>query len=283
MGGAQLIRNVLAAMLIVAATVLAGCAHGPEPRLASDPCCTDLERYPRWLVAAAEPVAPVLGNVIAGIAWRRGHLSRHPDAVAAVLSGLRPLDIIVVSSKGRLSGQTIPGLFGHAAVYLGTEAQLRSAGLWPAIRSEAARAAIRAGAIFLEADQRGVTLSKAELTLDVDRVVVMRPRLRSHQRRRAALATLIGALGQPFDFRFDLDSPACVFCTELVHRAMPELGLEAHTAYGRRLILPDAIARGAVLGQNGLAARRYVVAERDVWRADPVGTVIADINAEWSR
>lgn len=269
--------------MVVAGMMLAGCVHQPEPRTTAEPCCSDLERYPRWLVAAAEPVAPVLGHVIARIAWRRGHLPRHPDAVAAALSDLRPLDIVLVSSKGRLSGHTIPGLFGHAAIYLGTEAQLRSAGLWGAIGSEAARAAIKGGALFLEADQRGVALSPASTTLDVDRLLALRPRLAGQQRRRAALSALVGSLGQPFDFRFDLDSPVCVFCTELVHRAMPELGLEAHAAYGRRLILPDAIARGAVLGQYRLSARRYIVAERDGWRMPAARTAVGDIDAEWSR
>lgn len=68
-------------------------------------CCIDIEpeRLPPLLVASIEPAAPIIGRVIGNIAWRDGHLAR-ADARHHVEAELRPLDIVVVSSKGRLSG-----------------------------------------------------------------------------------------------------------------------------------------------------------------------------------
>lgn len=274
------------AWVALSLSVLVNCASvdrtpGAIPP-AGDPCCSNAERHPPGLVAVLDGVSPVFGRMVALVRWRIGHIGRHPEAKQAILAELRPLDIVLVSNKQRLSGHTIPGLFGHAAVYLGSEQQLRSAGLWVAVGPKE-REAISRGMVFLEADNKGVHLSLARTALETDRVLVLRPALDGRQRRTTALKHFLAALGTPFDFHFDLDTPECVFCTELIHRVLPELGLKSHRVYDRNLIFPDEVARAALDGHLRLKPQLYVVGDRQGWRVHPVAEARVEINEQWRR
>ncbi len=269
-------------LLVTACTTVEKPAPAPRPgdvRLGD--CCQQPERYPKGLVTLAEPFAPAVGKLVAATVWRKGYLLRHEPAMDAILAGLQPLDIITVNNKGRLSGHAIPGHFGHAAIYVGTERQLRRAGLWdqPAIRKY--HDAIRKGALFIEADNKGVHLSDAPLALDADAIAHLRPTGLSPARRRQALIEFYKRVGMPFDYYFDLDTTACTFCTELVNTVLPEMRLPQRRVYGRRLILPDEVVAATLRGRTGFAFRRYVKADRDVWETLGREAVAADLRAAW--
>ncbi|MDN2566847.1 YiiX/YebB-like N1pC/P60 family cysteine hydrolase [Aquibium sp. A9E412] len=271
------------ALLLAAAIGLGGCAQtrAPDGGGQAGACCERAERYPAWLVALAEPAAPLIGRAIAQVRLRQGHLPAHPEALALVEKTLRPADLVVVSAKNRLSGRTIPGLFGHAAIYVGDEAQLRALGLWrhPAIVPH--HAAIRAGASFVEADQKGVHLSPPDVVLDVDGLVVLRPAGYGAAGRRRAVAGYFGFLGERFDFHFDSADDGAVFCTELVATVAPDLRLPVRLVYGRQTILPDEVALGAARGTIGLGPVLYVSSDARDWQRRSAAQLAADLEAHW--
>ncbi|WP_454288249.1 YiiX/YebB-like N1pC/P60 family cysteine hydrolase [Rhizobium arsenicireducens] len=272
-------------MLVASACTTVPKAETPAPQFANlglGDCCQKPERYPKGLVALAEPFAPTIGQMVAALVWRKGNLLRHESAIDAILADLRPLDIIAVSNKGRLSGHAIPGHFGHVAIYVGTESQLRRAGVWdhPAVRKH--HAAIRGGALFIEADNKGVHLSTAPAALDADAIALLRPTGLGTARRRQALTGFYERVGMPFDYYFDLDTSACTFCTELVHTVLPEMRLPARRVYDRRLILPDEVVAAALRGRTGFAFVRYVRAGRDSWEMLGRDMVEQDLRAAWS-
>jgi hypothetical protein len=86
-----------------------------------------------------------------------------------------------------------------------------------------------------------------------------------------------------FDFLFDVESPDCTFCTELVHRVMPELNLPIQTLYGVRTILPDRVAVAALRGETGLRLIGYIKADRSGWRQASAREMADDIAETWSR
>lgn len=269
---------MLALLLIVTA-----CAVPRESRPAADPCCSGGEIFPGGLIAALDPLAPLLGGAVALVNFRPGYIGILPDARDRIASELRPLDILLVSSKGRLSGYAIPGLFGHAVVYIGTGEQLSDAGLWSAVTGDDDRSAISRGRIFLEADRKGVHLSTAATALQTDRVLILRMSQVSAGRKKQILAAFLGSIGTPFDFRFDADTPECVFCTELVHRMLPELQLQKHRLYDRSIVFPDEIARSALDGNPRLRPRLYIVGEPGGWHVATMAQARADIDAWWAR
>jgi hypothetical protein len=132
-GRAGGVSRVWAAIVFMTMLAVSGCLSlppntaGNEKPDALAACCENAERQPQWLVDLVKPIAPGLGTAIGHVTWRNGYILSREDAHQAIRAEIRPLDIVVVSSKGRMSGHTIPGLFGHALIYIGTEAELRAA------------------------------------------------------------------------------------------------------------------------------------------------------------
>lgn len=262
--------RVTAAAAVLAA--LAGCATPPAQR-------SSLEKYPPWLIAVADPVAPAVGFVVSHVEFRPGFLGAHKDALARVERTVRPLDILAFSSKGRLSGRTGSGMFGHAAIHLGDERDLRAAGLWDDKALAPHRDAIRAGRVYAESAQaHGTTLSTLETVGNTDRIVIIRPAAEGTAWRRRVTRETVARLGGKFDHRFDAGEPERLYCTELIDQVMPELRLRRRTAYGRTLILPDDLVAQALAGR-GLRVVAYLKADADGWRAASAASLAADLKA----
>ncbi|NKX46171.1 YiiX/YebB-like N1pC/P60 family cysteine hydrolase [Roseicyclus persicicus] len=239
-------RNAIFGLALLAA-VPVGCA-APDPsavdpaRPLSDCCQRGVERLPDWLVAVADRNT-ALTLELGLVQFRPGRLTEQPEAMALLTGALRPLDVLAFHSPNRMSGLVLPGLFTHAAIYLGTESQLRDAGLWdhPALRPH--QPAIAAGAIYLEAVNGGVQLHGPDIVLDTDAVAVLRP---ARTDRAAALGRALARMGTPFDMRFDATDPSALFCAELVALTFPAAPLPRTAIYGRETILIDSLVAGAL-------------------------------------
>ncbi|PLX38419.1 MAG: hypothetical protein C0606_09455 [Hyphomicrobiales bacterium] len=235
------------------------------------------------MVAAVEPGAPVWGRAVAHISLRRGYLAEQEDAQRLLLSKLQPLDLVVFSSKGRASGNLLPGLFTHVAIHTGTDSQLAGLGLWrdPELRGH--RDTVRAGSRFIEADYRGVHLSTPAGVFNTDRVVILRPRGISATRRREASRSFFDHIGTDFDFYFDAGENRTVYCAELVNHLMPELALPIRQVYGRKAILPDEMIAASLDGDTSLAVAGYLKGSPNGWRQASRADLARDLKASWSR
>ena len=259
--------------VVLVAAACSTTARGPD----------EVGSYPPWLIAVAEPAAPAIGMAISAVQWRPGRLQSSAGALAEVRARMRPLDVFLFSNKHRLSGHTGAGLFGHSAVYLGSERELRAMGLWndPAIVPY--HDAIRDGRSIIESAQaHGTELSPVSHLVATDRVVVLRPRV-GERRRRQAIGTLFGLVGTPFDHHYRLDEQEHVFCTEIIDLGIPGLDLPRRTSYGREIILPDDIARAAVSGAGPLDLVLYLRPDRDGWAMAGAGDLAQDIAAAQRR
>ncbi len=276
----------LGGALALGVWALAGCTPVEAPagpaEAAPAACCRDLERTPAWIVRASEPLMPLVGPALGTLQARPGHLADQATARRLVMSKLRPLDVMLVSHKGRFSGHTVPGHFAHGIVYLGTETEIRALGLWddPAVRPH--RDEIRSGHVFIEASLRSVHLTAPDEVLNADRMIVMRPRLGASRRREVALQ-LFRRIGVPFDYRFDADSEECDFCTELIYRVLPELELPVREAYGRRTVVPDDIALRAVSSDPRLSFVLAVEGTPSGWRQLTGKELAGEIETDWQR
>lgn len=249
--------------------LIAGCATPPEPvvpAIPHPPPQSQPSPHPAPLIAVAEALAPVIGKVATRIKLRDGYLRAHPMALAYVRQEIRPLDIVLFSNKQRLSGHAGTGVFGHAAIHLGGERELRALGLWhhPAIAPHHTR--IRDGAAIIEsAPLPGTALADARLLTETDRLVVLRPPPMGRARRRAVMIDLFTRLGTPFDHLYRLSDRQRFFCTQLIDEVMPELALPRRAILGRTVILPDDIARAVIDGDSPLRLVLYAAANRQRW------------------
>jgi hypothetical protein len=255
-------RSRAGAFLAVLAIGLSGCAapanapEGAEPAEILAGCCREAQQFPTW--AAELTFGPPSGELGPGeIILRDPYIGNRPEVRALLEAHLRPLDLIVQRYEGRLGGLVSPGRFSHTSIYLGTEAQLRAAGLWHLPDLAPWRPRIAEGFVLLDAMHTDVHLRDMSELLEVDALAILRPRLTASA-RAGALRRGLGLMGRYFDTDYRLEDDEAIFCTELVHRAMPDLGLPITRMYGRDLILPDAIAAGALVGALPLDFVGYI-------------------------
>ncbi len=186
------------------------------------------------------------GNAVGVVQFRSGKLYGDPTVEVALATVLRPGDILLEKTPFRLTDRFIPGHWGHAAIWLGSEAEVRAMlGDDPLLAAHARELAIGAG--VCEALRDGVQLNPLTHFLDVDDVAVLRcrlsePDLAEHLRRS------LRQLGKAYDFNFDVETADRIVCSELVYQVFTGITWPTSKALGRATISPDQIARRALPG-----------------------------------
>ncbi len=150
----------------------------------------------------------------------------------AVLQKARPGDVFVTRHDDALSNLFLPGFWPHAALYLGSAAEMERLGIRPP-------AGEVGGIWFLEAKKDGVLIRPAGETLQVDAFVVLRPPLEGGELADGLLRAA-SHVGKPYDFLFDFRTADRMVCTEVVYRGFHGVGpVRFHLEeVGGRLCLP---------------------------------------------
>ena len=149
-----------------------------------------------------------------------------------VLKLVKPGDVFVTRHDDALSNLFLPGFWPHAALYLGTTADLARMGIgMPTGETE--------GAWFLESKKDGVRVRPAEETLQVDAFVVLRSPLEGNDLADAIRRSASHA-GKGYDFLFDFRTADRMVCTEVIYRGFHGTGpVRFHLKeVGGRLCLP---------------------------------------------
>jgi len=185
---------------------------------------------------------------------------------------LRPGDVIVERRNWYVSNIGLPGFWPHAALFTGSQADIRAAfdgdpalrarygGAFSAYLARAHPAAWRALGErddhghphqVVEAVSEGVTAASLIHSCGADYVAALRPRLPSAELARA-IDRALAFFGRPYDFNFDFATDDALVCSELVMKAYEPVagatgarGLTVPyiTVAGRRAIPPTEIVR----------------------------------------
>jgi hypothetical protein len=191
------------------------------------------------------------------------------DAQLAVLkTKLEPGDIILERRNWYLSNIGLPGFWPHAALYVGSQAQvlsqlgentevkaaLGSLGEYLGRRHPKAWASLtqrdHSGheLCVVEAISEGVCSASIEHSCAADYVAVLRPRFSALDKARA-IDRALGYWGRPYDFNFDFATDDQVVCSELVMKAYeggadaPGLEVPYVELVGRRAVPPTELVR----------------------------------------
>lgn len=183
-------------------------------------------------------------------------------------SKLQPGDIILERRNWYLSNVGLPGFWPHAALFVGTQAQIL-ADLQDRPEIKAAFGDLNAGfsqkypqawaslaehdpagheQCVIEAVSEGVSSASLEHSCAADYVAALRPRVSPVVRARA-IERALAYWGRPYDFNFDFATDDQVVCSELVVKAYesgsdgPGLNVPYVTLIGRRAVPPTEIAR----------------------------------------
>jgi len=192
----------------------------------------------------------VFGNAVGLVETRKGKLLTRTDVAAEVRAALQSGDILLEKTPFRLTDKLIPGYWGHAAVWVGSEAELKDLGIWDDPVVVPHQAEIRRGRMVVEALRSGVEINPLEQFMNIDSLGVMRRPAADRAARAEVVLQALRQIGKPYDFNFDVESKERVYCSKLVYLAYGDLDWPTQKSLGRTTFTPDDVAARALSGDD---------------------------------
>ena len=209
------------------------------------------------LRGASYNISKFFGNTAGLFESRKGYLSEmSAHSLNELESRLRPLDILLEKTPFRLTDQFIPGHWGHVAIWIGTEEDLRAAGIWDMLDDiyhvakqvhgydgPSFQTLVQQGHYIIEALRVGVKLSTLSDFLNIDDFAAIRPTGLNDESIKEYLINAFIQIGKDYDFNFDVESNDTIVCSELAYVVF-DSGYNWPTGIqlGRYTITPDNIA-----------------------------------------
>ncbi len=190
----------------------------------------------------------LFGNAVGLIETRTGKLYKHPEVAGALKKKLHAGDILLEKTPFRLTDKLIPGFWGHAAIWLGTEAELRELGIWDDPLVARYQEEIRQGRLVVEALRTGVELNTLEHFLNIDDLGVLRKEGMDRQELGKLVLLALRQVGKGYDFNFDVETTDRIVCSELIYQVYTGIDWPTQKALGRATISPDNVASKALDG-----------------------------------
>jgi hypothetical protein len=184
----------------------------------------------------------MFGNAVGLVETRKGKLYNKGDVLADVRSSLQAGDILLEKTPFRLTDKMIPGYWGHAAVWVGTEAELKELGIWDNPLVVRYRDEIRGGRLVVEALRSGVEMNTLQHFLNIDSIGILRRPDLSREARANTVIQALRQVGKPYDFNFDVESKGRVYCSKLVYLSYSGIDWPTKRSLGRTTFTPDDVA-----------------------------------------
>ena len=204
----------------------------------------------------------IFGNTVGLVESRHGKLNGREEVAKDLADDLRAGDILIERTPFRLTDSFIPGRWGHAALWLGTETELQALGIWDAPELQAFQEAIRSGRQVIEALRSGVDMNSLVRFLDVDDVAVLRFGSLGPGEKADAILQALRQMGKRYDFNFDVETRDRVGCAELIYHTYGQIDWPTRRQLGRSVIIPDDIAVRALGDGPLVVVRLYFDGER---------------------
>lgn len=190
----------------------------------------------------------VFGNAVGLVETRKGKLYGRSDVRGKLQRTLAAGDIVLEKTPFRLTDKLIPGYWGHAAVWIGTESELKELGIWDDPIVARYHEQIRAGRLVAEALRSGVEMNSLEHFLNIDSIGVLRKPGLSRGSRAKTIIQALRQVGKPYDFNFDVESKERVYCSKLVYLSYSGIDWPTRKSLGRTTFTPDDVAAKAAPG-----------------------------------
>ncbi|NOQ36780.1 MAG: Poxvirus G6 [Methylococcaceae bacterium] len=197
------------------------------------------------------------GNLAGLVATRKGLLFEQTTQQRSIQQGLKAGDILLEKTPFRLTDSLIPGYWGHAAIWVGSEKELTALGLWNDALLRPHHADIRAGKQIIEAVRSGVHLSPLSEFLNIDDLAVLRKVTLTDKAKRTVILNAVAQLGKAYDFNFDVETSERIVCSELIYMSYTQTTWLTEKTLGRYAISPNHIAQKTLEGTFSLKQLYY--------------------------
>ncbi|WP_198263954.1 YiiX/YebB-like N1pC/P60 family cysteine hydrolase [sulfur-oxidizing endosymbiont of Gigantopelta aegis] len=184
----------------------------------------------------------LFGNTIGLVEARKGKLYQQKDLEQQISQQLKAGDILLEKTPFRLTDQFIPGYWGHAAIWIGNEQELRALDLWTHPIVQPWQKKINQGHAIVEALRSGVELDPLSHFMNIDDMAILRDNKLSKSQLRQVILNAFRQLGKAYDFNFDITTSDRIVCSELIYVSYLHIDWPVEKALGRYTISPDHIA-----------------------------------------
>jgi hypothetical protein len=188
----------------------------------------------------------LFGNIVGGFQKRHGFLHHDQNFLATVEGKIRPMDILLEKTPFRLTDQFIPGYWGHAAIYIGTQEDRERLGLWEHELVQKYAEEIEDGKYVVEALRDRVKMNSLDHFSDIDDFALLRLRTEMTDKQIAEhILRALSHVGKKYDFNFDVETGDKIVCSELHYRTYIDIHFNTSTYLGRSTISVDQVAEQA--------------------------------------
>lgn len=204
-------------------------------------------------------VSKIFGNTMGLVSSREGYLKNIPKSHKEKLEAeMKPGDILLEKTPFRLTDRFIPGHWGHVAIWVGSEKQLKELGVWDllpelhvkaqqrfAYEGPSFQEKIRSGHKIVEALRPGVQINTLEHFLNIDDMAVLRDENVNKAALKRYVIRAFEQIGKEYDFNFDVETDKKIVCSELAFVAYDDYQWPVAKTVGRYTISPDHVGEKA--------------------------------------
>jgi uncharacterized protein (DUF2344 family) len=188
-------------------------------------------------------VSKFVGNFMGFFATRKGKLKNNVVFINNSLKLLQPLDVLLEKTPFRLTDKFIPGYWGHTAIYIGNEVQLRELGIWHHPIVSRYHDNINRGKVIVEALRSKVAFNTFKNFTNIDDYAQLRlnkePAL---AKKREMIIRVFAQIGKKYDFGYDIESSKKIICSELHYITFDEVNFNTNRVLGINTLSVDKVA-----------------------------------------
>ncbi|MDD0852234.1 YiiX/YebB-like N1pC/P60 family cysteine hydrolase [Halobacteriovorax sp. GB3] len=200
------------------------------------------------------------GNTVGLVQSRSGKMKRITlQEEVSIRKQIKALDILLEKTPFRLTDKFIPGHWGHVAIWIGTEEELKEIGMWDELdelydyavsvngyEGDDFKTLIRNGRNIVEALRPGVQINSLRHFLDIDDLAVVRTKEEfSLEDKKHYLRKAFMQVGKEYDFNFNVQTDKKIVCSELAYVVYEDYQWPVAKQVGRYTISPDHVAEKA--------------------------------------
>lgn len=224
-----------------------------------------IDGFVSFLDKSMNIVSAFFGNTVGAVRWRHGYLHDHKPTISKLAGMLQPLDMIFEKTPFALTDTFIPGNFGHAAIYIGTEEQIKSIGMWEHPSVVPHHENLKKGHVIVEALRPGVRSASLKEWMNIDEILILRhPSILKDDKDEIhqMYSRIMNQIGKKYDFNFDVTTTDKVVCSELVYHAFGKINWPTKYIMGRATISPDDVAQVVLYKNSPIDLTTYLFSSK---------------------
>lgn len=183
----------------------------------------------------------VWGFISDQLKWRDGRLNKNIFALELVRGQLRPLDLIYEKRTFTLSNYTIPGHWGHVAVWLGTKEELIELGIWDKEYFAPFRSMVEEGKNIVELRKQGINYQGLSDFMNLDEIAVTRI-TDALNNAESIIKELTEQIDKKYDFTFNAQTSDKLTCAEFIAFSYGDIHWPETKALFQISVKPDDLA-----------------------------------------